>query len=677
MSHRPPHINLASPEPSPPQSGGHVLPPSPQTSPSSVVLSATGASSLTFTTATTPTLISQPPAEPHYPSPLSSPSQTAGQCVAGTHLLGLTTPSASSSSQPREPRRETSAQYLQASYSDEDDLSMHDVWSGFGGDPLSTAAPATARTSEHGDNVISSDVSADWLEQCSQLWEPFMSDSELNWPSVTSIATAHSADSDGVDHHGDGDEDDDDNDDEVLPAAEPGQGQPLDVVAVPHDSAAAGHDTEEDGDADAEEYTEETEAESEHDDEEEDDEDYYDGHLGLLRKMPAEVTREDHLRGTDVQGVDWSALPISRDRYRDERIKASKSFRNTLYDLSNLRTLLPVQSRVPFYQFNHSNLAEKCCFNHFQLRNLIWATSHNEVVFAHDHYVRRWNSALRQTTTLIDSFSDHKVAPGGPIKITTMTAGLGIMAVGGMLGQYVIRAMRKSSTPATGLLMRDNLAITNYMEVAETLSGSVTVLASSNDQKVRRLDAATNTIVQSIDLPWPVNCCVQSPDRRLLATVGDCQETLLWDAQRSEVTTVLEGHLDYSFAAAWSPDGMLLATGNQDRTARVYDVRNLSRSLYTLPAKMGAIRSLRFHPHRRGFLAMAEDADFVHVVDTHGLAAAGMSRFRCWQSIDFFGDVAGISFTPDGERLYIGCSDPIYGAVIQYERRQFDPDYIL
>ena len=51
--------------------------------------------------------------------------------------------------------------------------------------------------------------------------------------------------------------------------------------------------------------------------------------------------------------------------------------------------------------------------------------------------------------------------------------------------------------------------------------------------------------------------------------VGDDPVARLTDLKSGKPVAALEGHLDYSFAAAWHPDGHLLATGNQV-TARTY-----------------------------------------------------------------------------------------------------------
>jgi WD40 repeat protein len=114
---------------------------------------------------------------------------------------------------------------------------------------------------------------------------------------------------------------------------------------------------------------------------------------------------------------------------------------------------------------------------------------------------------------------------------------------------------------------------------------------------------------------------------------------------------------------------MTLATGNQDKTTRIYDVRNLSQSLHVLGANVGAIRSLHYSNDGK-WLAMAgkgrrekggpitwsrltlhllclmsviESIDFVHLFDTS-------TDYEACQVIDFFGDIAGVGKNIRGEK---------------------------
>ncbi|KAL4618335.1 hypothetical protein ACB092_06G002800 [Castanea dentata] len=137
---------------------------------------------------------------------------------------------------------------------------------------------------------------------------------------------------------------------------------------------------------------------------------------------------------------------------------------------------------------------------------------------------------------------------------------------------------------------------------------------------------------------------------------------MLVDSQTGKTVMTLCGYLDFSFASAWHPDNVTLATGNQNKTCRVWDVRNLSKSVAVLKGNIGAIRSIRYSSDGQ-YMAMAEAADFVHVYDAK-------NGFEKEQEIDFFGEIAGISFSPDteSESLFIGVWDRTYASLLEYGR---------
>ena len=85
-----------------------------------------------------------------------------------------------------------------------------------------------------------------------------------------------------------------------------------------------------------------------------------------------------------------------------------------------------------------------------------------------------------------------------------------------------------------------------------------------------------------------------SPCGRLVVVVGDDPEGLVADSQTGKVVLSVTGHLDFSFASAWHPDGLLFATGNQDHTCRIWDIRRPKDPVTILRGRIGAIRSIRF-----------------------------------------------------------------------------------
>ncbi|MBA0636963.1 hypothetical protein Godav_029700 [Gossypium davidsonii] len=250
------------------------------------------------------------------------------------------------------------------------------------------------------------------------------------------------------------------------------------------------------------------------------------------------------------------------------------------------------------------------------------------------------------------------------VQISTMVVKENLMVAGGFQGELICKYLNQSGAAFCTKLTTDDNAITNAVDVYNNPSGAMRVMAANNDAKIRIFDAETFASINRYSFNWSVNNTSVSPDGKLLAVLGDSVECLIVDAQSGKVTNSLKGHLDYSFASAWHPDGHILATGNQDTSCRLWDIRNLSKSLAILKGRMGAIRGVKFTSDGR-FLAIAEPADFVHIFDTK------LGYVNC-QEIDIFGEIAGVSFSPDTEALFVGVADRTYGSLLAYNRRRYN-----
>ena len=44
------------------------------------------------------------------------------------------------------------------------------------------------------------------------------------------------------------------------------------------------------------------------------------------------------------------------------------------------------------------------------------------------------------------------------------------------------------------------------------------------------------------------------------------------------------------------------------------------------------------------------------------------SNFHEAQEIDLFGEISGVSFSPDDEALFVGIADRTYGGMLQFRR---------
>ncbi|CAG8526544.1 9741_t:CDS:10 [Paraglomus brasilianum] len=370
-----------------------------------------------------------------------------------------------------------------------------------------------------------------------------------------------------------------------------------------------------------------------------------------------EVTAQDVENGVDMQGITWEAFNVTRDGYREVRLAEYMNYENIVPKLNNLtrEDLKPVQTDGQYYKFKYTTLTHKCSIVHFQLRNLLWATTRNDVYFTNGTRIGHWNSIRKQTRFELDSQPLGR--PQHSFDISTIACKYDFLLAGGLYGEYACRRL-DSTTIHHDVITEDNNGITNHIDIIKSRAGPIVAVISSNDQKSRIMDLATLKFTNIYEFDWPVNCTAVSPDKSMLCVVGDDVETKIVDANSGQNITTLVGHLDYSFACCWSPDGLLIATGNQDKTTRLYDVRKMSTTLGVLGARLGAVRSLHFSEDGR-YMAMAEPADFVHVFDA--------KTFERSQVIDIFGEIAGVSFTPDTEGLYIANADENYGCIMEFE----------
>ncbi|KAG5544291.1 hypothetical protein RHGRI_016893 [Rhododendron griersonianum] len=349
-----------------------------------------------------------------------------------------------------------------------------------------------------------------------------------------------------------------------------------------------------------------------------------------LTKPKTDTSALEARNGKDIQGIPWERLNFTRDKYRETRLNQYKNYEN----LSRCREELEkeceqVEKGHNFYDFQFNTRLVKSTIVHFQLRNLLWATSKHDVYLMQNYSVMHWSSLRRSGKEVLNvakpivptlKYPGSMAQTLSRVQISTMAVKDNLLAAGGFQGELIC--------------------------------------------KVRVFDAGNFMCLNRFCFPWSVNNTSVSPDGKLLAVLGDSSECLVADAQSGKVLGNLKGHLDYSFSSAWHPDGRILATGNQDTTCRLWDIRNLSQSVSVLKGRMGAIRAIRFTSDGR-FMAMAEPADFVHIFDTKCDYIKG-------QEIDLFGEIAGISFSPDSEALFVGVADRTYGSLLEFNRKHYN-----
>ncbi|XP_074276158.1 putative WD repeat-containing protein C2A9.03 [Silene latifolia] len=390
----------------------------------------------------------------------------------------------------------------------------------------------------------------------------------------------------------------------------------------------------------------------------------------LLTKV-TDTSAANARQGKDIQGIRWDRLNITRDKYRLTRLEQYKNYENVPTSGETVEKEWKSKEKGGnYYDFFYNSRMVKPTILHFQLRNLVWASSKHDVYLMSNYQVMHWSSLSRNLTEVVN-FADH-VSPSEKHKgsllegftqtqISTLAVKDKLMVAGGFQGELVCKHLDKPGVSFCTRTTYDDNAITNAVEIYDSSSGGYRFMASNNDGGIREYEMERYQLLRHFRFPWPVNHTSISPDRKLVAVVGDHEDGLLIDSQTGKEVASVVGHRDYSFATAWHPNGRVFATGNQDKTCRVWDVRKLSAPVSVLKGNLGAARSIRFSSDGQ-FMVVAEPADFVHVYSTK-------LNYQKRQEIDFFGEISGVSMSPDDESLYIGIWDRTYASLLQYNRR--------
>ncbi|KAK8233255.1 WD40-repeat-containing domain protein [Phyllosticta capitalensis] len=383
-------------------------------------------------------------------------------------------------------------------------------------------------------------------------------------------------------------------------------------------------------------------------------------------QRPKSVTREELRDNThDLQGINWEKLETTREQAR--------SARSSLYYLTGQSLLPPSTARLPgterYVDFRRTNTNHHALIAHFQLRNLISATSRQDIYYAGRSRIMRTDS-LGQSTSCVMDLARTPFSPlhSATFDITSMatSAADNLLIAGAFHGEFALTSLSAAhgTKPTQGFITHHPNGITNHVHIFPSRSGSAPTAAfSSNDRCMRLLDCTTATLTATHKYQEAINCSATAPDARLRAVVGDFHEGLITDADSGAVLQRLPRvHNDHAFACAWADDGVHVATGAQDSTVAIWDARNWAQPLTSFYSTLACPRSLHFSPvggGRRVLLA-AEADDVVNVVDA-------VSFDKC-QSIDFFGAVAGVSWVPDGSSFFVANADAKFGGIMEFER---------
>ena len=136
-----------------------------------------------------------------------------------------------------------------------------------------------------------------------------------------------------------------------------------------------------------------------------------------------------------------------------------------------------------------------------------------------------------------------------------------------------------------------------------------------------------------------------SPDGKMLATGNDDGVVRLWDLKTSKFSKEFPSHNGWIRSLAFSPNGKWLASASEDETIRICDVTT-SNCLHILKGHNGRIWSIAFHPFR-SWLVAGDDA--LKVKLWHTQTGECLGAFQGYSQ-----ETRPLVFSPDSQTLAVG-----------------------
>ncbi|KAI9925041.1 hypothetical protein MW887_006448 [Aspergillus wentii] len=381
---------------------------------------------------------------------------------------------------------------------------------------------------------------------------------------------------------------------------------------------------------------------------------------------PEKVVRPSRVPGDffDVQQIPWwETLRVKRSDARALRDHWYTSYHNLEY-LHQRTAKLPLEEF--YFREKSMHTKHKATIKHFQLRNLMSVVSYNTVHFAHESKLLSWAPGYDDLNCLVD-LTRPAVETGfqGPVKFTTMKSAHDVSIAGGFCGEYALRPFGTEGEGVQGLVTNNPNGITNHLDIIQHRTNRTPMgIFASNDRHLRVLDCETNTFVTDHELSRAINCTSTSSDGRLRVVIGDSADAWVIEADTGRPVHPLRGHRDFGFACAWSPDMRHIATSNQDKKVIIWDAR-MWRMLEKIESDVAGYRSLRFSPVGGGprTLLCCEPADRISIINAQ--------TFQSRQVHDFFGEIGGADYSPDGSAIWVANTDQHFGGFMEFERRQW------
>ena len=362
-----------------------------------------------------------------------------------------------------------------------------------------------------------------------------------------------------------------------------------------------------------------------------------------------EVFPED-LNHVDIQGFHWYKS-FHREKHRLDRLKEAN------FSLSDFKMKMENRTEsleANYFSFKYSSRTDFCTFSSNFLRHSILCTGEDKVVYTFGNTIYIFNPILNasyevfNSSILADRFS----------LISTIDGNDNVVILGGICGELVTVTSEERHS-----IHQYDIKPISSLNIHPT-ENTVLICNSSNNVSIFDLNRSYN--YQAISHKSSISCCRFHPTERLCLSIGKSNTVQILDSRQPSITPISAPIDSEPISCALSEN--LAVTSHMDCKSHMWDLRYFTHPLHSFCSLLSTVRDCQFSCDGQ-YLALAESDDFVSIYSS--------TSPYIEQKVDFIGETAGISFSPNSNALYIGIGgDVSFSGILEFERINYHESFL-
>ena len=331
----------------------------------------------------------------------------------------------------------------------------------------------------------------------------------------------------------------------------------------------------------------------------------------------------------DIQGVDWQHFQVN----------------NRLELRSTTDNQAVRYSRWPHPKLMKSSLVEenfhgkckkfyplKSIENyHLQLHHNFKAISPRDFVYPTLAGIELFNTENMRITSV----------PGKP-KTTCIDYFEGILGIIHSDNYLAIYDLAKSGLKKPIFEIELNERLSNHLQLYKDFRGSLRCIVCGNSANVviYDLESLSPEPLKVIQVGHFTNHLTVDPESRKLVLGYDHSDVDVYDLNSGNLINKFLGHKDFTFGTDWHKNGYFFATGNQDLSTMIWDLRSSRGSVELLPSVKHSASTVKFVNDSK-YLVVGEYMSYINFYRT--------DNFEVKSTIDYFGYLSGFDCVEQGD----------------------------